>query len=208
MRSRFFALFAVILAIFPALPAAETPARAQTPTPDDAVAKLMARMSVEDKVGQLFVVPFVGDRADPDTDVWQLITEYKVGGVILLASNSNFNNDPSAPRQIAELTNSLKTTAFNTNGVPLFVAIDHEGDGYPYTRITQGVSPAPSQMAIGATWDPAAAEAAGQVVGEELAAMGINLLLGPSLDVLNDPRPTGRGDIGIRVFGGDPYWVG
>ena len=144
----------------------------------------------------------------PTADIYQLLTEYKVGGVILLASNSNFNNDASAPRQIAELTNSLKTTAFNTNNIPLFVAIDQEGDAFPYTRITGGVTSIPSQMAIGATWDPGKAEAVGQIVGEELAAMGINLLLGPGLDVLNDPRPTGAGDIGIRVFGGDPFWVG
>ena len=123
---------------------------AQEPDP---VAKIMSRMSVEDKVGQLFIVPFVGAEANPGSDIWQLVTEYKVGGVILLAANSNFNNDESAPRQIAELSNTLKTTAFETNGVPLFVAIDHEGDGFPYTRITRGVTPVPSQMAIGATWD-------------------------------------------------------
>ncbi len=174
----------------------------------DPVEELMSRMSVEDKVGQLFLVPFVGAEANPGSEVWQLVTEYKVGGIILLAANSNFNNDESAPRQIAELNNTLQTTAFNTNGLPLFIAIDHEGDGFPYTRITRGASPAPSQMAIGATWDTTKAEAIGQMVGQELSAMGVNMLLGPNLDVLNDPRPSGRGDIGIRVFGGDPYWVG
>jgi beta-N-acetylhexosaminidase len=165
-------------------------------------------MSIEDKVGQLFLVPFVGSDVHPGSEAWQLITDYKVGGVILLTANSNFNNDASAPRQITEIANTLKTTAFHTNGIPLFVAIDHEGDGYPYTRITGAGTLIPSQMAIGATWDPNNAQAVGEIVGEELAAMGINLLLGPSLDVLNDPRPTGRGDIGVRVFGGDPYWVG
>lgn len=178
---------------------------AQEPDP---VEEIMARLSVEDKVGQLFIVPFVGAEANPGSEIWQLLTEYKVGGVILLASNSNFNNDESAPRQIAELTNTLKTTAFETNSLPLFVALDHEGDGYPYSRITRGITPIPSQMAIGATWNTAYAEAIGQIVGEELAALGVNLLLGPGLDVLNDPRPTGRGDIGVRVFGGDPYWAG
>ena len=178
--------------------------QAQEPDP---VAELMSRMSVEDKVGQLFIVPFVGAEANPGSDVYQLITEYRVGGVILLAANSNFNNDASAPRQVAELTNTLKTTAFQTNGIPLFVAIDHEGDGFPFTRITGGVAPAPSQMALGATWDTDYAEAIGRIVGEELGAMGINLLLGPGLDVLKEPRSTGRGDIGTRVFGGDPYWV-
>jgi beta-N-acetylhexosaminidase len=190
------------LAQFPVL--AVPAAHAQAPDP---VAEIMSLMSVEDKVGQLFIVPFVGTDANPGSEIWQLITEYKVGGVILLAANSNFNNDTSAPRQITELNNTLKTTAFNTNGIPLFIAIDHEGDGFPYTRISRGVTSIPSQMAIGATWDPAKAEAIGQIVGEELSAMGINMLLGPNLDVLNDPRPAGRGDIGIRVFGGDPYWV-
>jgi len=201
---RFFLTVLLLCALQTLFSVPTPPAQAQSPDP---VADLMSRMSVEDKVGQLFLVPFSGSNANPDSDVYQLLTEYKVGGVILLASNSNFNNDASAPRQIAELTNSLKTTAFNTNGIPLFVAIDQEGDAYPYTRITGGVSPIPSQMALGATWDTGKAEAVGQIVGEELAAMGINLLLGPGLDVLNDPRPTGAGDIGIRVFGGDPFWV-
>ena len=38
--------------------------------------------------------------------------------------------------------------------------------------------------------------------------MGINLLMGPSLDVLFTPRPEASGDLGSRAFGGDPYWVG
>ncbi len=177
---------------------------AQEPDP---VAEIMSRMSVEDKVGQLFLVPFVGSDVNPGSEAWQLITDYKVGGIILLAANSNFNNDASAPRQITEIANTLKTTAFHTNGIPLFVAIDHEGDDYPFTRITEGVTPIPSQMAIGSTWDPEKAQTIGKIIGEELSAMGINMILGPSLDVLNDPRPTGRGDIGVRVFGGDPYWV-
>ncbi|MCB0153608.1 MAG: glycoside hydrolase family 3 protein, partial [Anaerolineae bacterium] len=197
---------ALILIMLCCLQSWSAPSRAQTPA--EQVAELMSRMSVEDKVGQLFIVPFVGANANPDADIYQLLTEYKVGGVVLLAANSNFRNDPSAPRQITELVNSLQTTAFNSNGLPLFVAIDHEGDDYPFTRITQGMTPIPSQMAIGATWDVGNAEAIGQIVGEELGAMGLNMILGPSLDVLNDPRPTGRGDIGIRVYGGDPYWVG
>jgi beta-N-acetylhexosaminidase len=63
-------------------------------------------------------------------------------------------------------------------------------------------------MAIGATWDLDNARAIGQITGLELAAMGINLLLGPDVDVLDNPRPSGQGDIGTRTFGGDPWWVG
>ena len=48
----------------------------------------------------------------------------------------------------------------------------------------------------------------GSVNGEELSALGFNLLLGPSLDVNETPRTEGSGDLGIRSFGGDPFWVG
>jgi len=47
-------------------------------------------------------------------------------------------------------------------------------------------------MAIGATWDPANARDVGQIVGRELAAMGVNLLLGPVVDVLNNPYQAAR----------------
>ena len=173
----------------------------------DSIDDLIARLSVADKVGQLFIVPFVGTNIAEASNIWELVNDYKIGGVILLAANSNFTNDPSTPQQIADLTNSLQSIAFKANGLPLFIALDHEGDAFPYTRITGGVTPIPSQMAIGATWQPKYAEAVGQIVGEELDALGVNLLLGPNVDVLNTPRPTERGDLGIRVFGGDPYWV-
>jgi Beta-glucosidase-related glycosidases len=63
-------------------------------------------------------------------------------------------------------------------------------------------------MAIGATWNPAHAEAVGQIVGKELHALGINLFLGPMLDVVDTPRPGSAADLGTASFGGDPFWVG
>jgi beta-N-acetylhexosaminidase len=169
---------------------------------------MLARMGVEERVGQLFIVPFVGPDVGDNSNIAELIVEYKVGGVVLLAANQNFANDESTPSQVATLANQLQNLVLAHSTVPLLVAIDHEGDGWPYTRITGGVTPLPSPMAVGATWDPEKAEAIGEITGRELSAMGINLLLGPSVDVLNDPRPTGRGDIGVRAFGGDPFWVG
>jgi beta-N-acetylhexosaminidase len=92
--------------------------------------------------------------------------------------------------------------------IPLLIAVSQEGDGYPFTTLRAGFSRLPSNMAIGGTWQESNAEAVGQIVGQELSAVGVNLLLGPSLDVLSEPRPGQSGDLGVRVFGGDPYWVG
>ncbi len=91
--------------------------------------------------------------------------------------------------------------------IPLLIAITHEGDGFPYTQIRNGLTEIPNEMAIGATWNSKNAEAIGQVVGQELSLLGINTLFGPSLDVLDNPRPERDGSLGTRTFGGDPYWV-
>ncbi len=180
----------------------------------DFVQELIDNMSVEEKVGQVFLVTFTGSDLGPKSDIAELIKEYRVGGVMLLASNHNFTNGEDTPRQVAELVNVLQSIAFSqpisgtTTAIPLFVAVTQEGDGFPYTQITGGVTAVPNNMALGATWNVDNAEKIGEIVGRELAAMGINLLLGPSLDVLDNPRPGLKGDLGTRVFGGDPYWVG
>ena len=184
-----------------ATPAAGSPASA-------AVDALMASLTPEQKIGQLFLVSFGGANAKPETDIYRLIREQHVGGVVLLSSNGNFVNNADSPRQVATLTRDLQIVALDGGDrIPLFVAIDHEGDGFPYTRLTGGMTQLPNPMAIGATWDPKNAASAGEIAGRELAAVGVNLLLGPDVDVLNNPRPTGRGDIGTRTFGGDPWWV-
>ncbi|MCL7453518.1 MAG: hypothetical protein M8467_10775 [Anaerolineae bacterium] len=202
---------AVQALILAALLMPRAPLHAQDVQPDlDArVENLLASMTVEERVGQLFLVAFVGNDASPGSDIARLIRQDKVGGVVLLASNANFYNGPGTPRQVAELANALQSlTMADGAQVPLFVGVDHEGDGYPYTRIRGGTTPLPNAMAIGATWDPDNAREVGRITGLELAAMGINLLLGPGVDVLSTPRPAGQGDIGTRAFGGDPYWVG
>ena len=181
---------------------------------------ILAAMSPAERVGQLFVVGFYGASAGPTSSISGLISGLKIGGVMLSASNDNITDTVDAPTQVLSLTNQLQAAAAaaalvprSLGGtdlppyIPLLVSINHEGDGYPFTDIQTGVTAVPNEMAIGATWDPAQAEATGRIVGNELAAMGINLLLGPSLDVLQTPRPEGA-DLGTRVFGGDPYWVG
>jgi beta-N-acetylhexosaminidase len=93
-------------------------------------------------------------------------------------------------------------------GVPLLIGLEWTGDDVSAFSGDDGFTPLPSAMAIGATWTPALAEKVGEVVGQETQAAGVNLLLGPPLDVLDAPRPGGNGDLGIRSFGGDPFWVG
>lgn len=216
------------------LPSSTTAVSAyQTPTANE----LLASMSVAERVGQLFLVTFEGDTAPNDSDIADLILNYRVGGVMLLRPNNNvtgYGNPDDTPRQVAELTNDLQrlallgeSTAVSLDDnldtetvpptavpsqlqtpIPLLIGIQHEGDGPPNTVLFNGLSQLPNNMAIGATWRPEMAQQVGQIVGEELTAVGVNMLLGPVLDVLENPSPFSPSDLGSRAFGGDPYWVG
>ncbi len=196
---------------------AEAPsARAQTPT-TAFIDRVVASLSVDERLGQLVMVNFVGDDVSAQSDVAALIRDYKVGSVLVTASNGNVVNRGDTPGQLAALTNGLQQRAFESSRrgdgaseyfLPLLIATDNEGDLFPFTNVTNGYTALPNNMTIGATWSKKHAQATGSIVGGELSAAGINMLLGPVVDVLDNPRSGGNGDIGIRSFGGSPVWVG
>jgi len=198
--------------------------QAQTATPPANVRLLLKDLSPEERVGQLFLVTFTGSDVGPDSQIYDLITKHHIGGVVLLAANDNFVAAPDTVSETYLLTSSLQNAEWESSFVPLidpstgtqsrrdyiplFIGISQGGGGYPYDQIISGLTPLPNQMAIGATWQPDLAKQTGVVLGKELSSIGINLFLGPSLDVLEVPNPTSKGDLGTRVFGGDPFWVG
>jgi len=198
--------------------------QAQTPTPQPEVQALFARMTPEERVGQLFLVTFQGTDAGPDSQIYNLIAKRHVGGVVLQNANDNFTAAPNTVADAHTLIESLQRVEWENsaspasdptlgqetsqNYIPLWIGLSQEGNGYPSDQILSGLSPLPSPMAIGATWNPDIARQVGEVQGRELSALGVNLYLGPSLDVLDAPNSTASSDMGTRVFGGDPYWVG
>jgi len=88
------------------------------------------------------------------------------------------------------------------------MGISQPGGSFPYDQMIIGVTSSPSQMAIGATWNTSIAEDVGELIGSELEALGFNLFFGPSLDVLDITYSKGKENLGVRTFGGDPFWVG
>ncbi len=193
------------------------PAQAQRNNPNQQARLLLAQMTPEERVGQLFLVTFTGEDVGPDTPIYDLLVNRHVGGVVLSRANNNFSGPEDTPRTTYQLIRNLQTNQWQASltensasprFIPLFIGISQEGGLSPNDQILNGLTPLPSQMAIGATWDPQQAQQVGQVLGHELSSLGFNLLLGPSLDVLSNPQNQGSLDLGTRTFGGDPYWVG
>ncbi len=202
--------------------------------------EILDAMTVEERVGQLFLVSFEGDSIDQNSDLADLILNYKIGGVLLLTDNDNLTGygDPiNTPQQVVELTSALQRAALlgelpaavtdeddagrdaeiiltpslpQSAGslLPLFIAMNHEGNPFGKNRTVGGLTGIPTNMAVGATWQPRYAQDVGQITGQELAAVGVNMLLGPALDVLENPAPSNMADLGTNSYGGDPYWVG
>jgi beta-N-acetylhexosaminidase len=197
---------------------------AQTATPPPAVGALLESMTPEERVGQLFLVTFTGTDVGTNSQIYDLIVNHNVGGVVMAAANDNFSAAPDTLANTFQMIGDLQRAEWNSsllpyidpktnnplqrNYVPLFIGIAQDGDGPPYDQIINDLTPLPNEMALGATWNPDLAEQTGNILGQELSALGFNLFMGPSLDVLETPNPSGGGDLGTRVFGGDPYWVG
>lgn len=219
------ALALVLIAVAPAMTT-----RAQPGDTGDPVQAIIASLTPEERVGQLMLVTFEGSNLGPETAIAQLIREYNVGGVVLLADNDNINGQVNTPRLVQSLTTDLQQLAYDSAQattppddatptaltrrdearafIPLFVATQHAGNGQPGTQIALGTTPLPSLMALGATWNQAYVEQVGEIAGIELSTMGVNMLLGPALDVAQQPQAERTLDLGVDTFGGEPYWVG
>ncbi|MBI3970922.1 MAG: beta-N-acetylhexosaminidase [Chloroflexi bacterium] len=188
-----FAIFAVPLAAGCALSGASWATSRSGPAapPEAAVDRLLAGMSLEEKVGQLMIVAFPGPVVLPDTV--QIIRDYHAGGIILFQQNLR------DPARVKALTAELQRAA----RIPLLVAVDQEGG--PVVRLLQGVTVFPSQMAIGATGSPELAASVGRATASELHALGINTNFAPVVDVNSNPK---NPVIGTRSYGADPAAAG
>lgn len=176
--------------------------------------RILQEMSIEERVGQVFLVSFTGSNFESNLQIQQLIRDYHVGGVVLRAENDNFSGPENTLTRLQQLTMDLQSAnlaAEEGNALsytPLLIGISQSGDLDAGDSLLNGMTQLPNQMTIGATWDPEYAENAGRILGSELSALGINLLFGPSLDVLDVVSPYSGTDIGTGSFGGSPYWVG
>jgi len=155
------------------------------------------KMSLEEKVGQVLMVHFHGDRVNDDAKA--LVQNTKVGSIIYY----NWSNGLTSAPQVRALSSGLQElTKTNRLSIPLLIAADQEGG--VVARLDQGFTSFPGNRALGQTKDPKLAELSAQAIGEEMQAVGINMNLAPVVDVNSNPyNPV----IGVRSFADDPETV-
>lgn len=198
-----------------AQPAPEVPDRADDAAVRGLVESKLRQMTLEEKVGQLFVIHVYGETpTDPNYEQTNLdgnrgarkfaeaIEKYHPGGFIYFNWNGNVPQ-PLDAGQVNGLSNGLQEIAAREGaGVPLLISTDQEGG--VVARVTEPATVFPGNMALGAARSPEHAEEAARIGGRELRALGINTGLAPVLDVnVNPENPV----IGVRSYSEDPDLV-
>ncbi|MGW1201647.1 glycoside hydrolase family 3 protein [Streptomyces cyaneofuscatus] len=180
---------------------------------DRRLRRIIAGMSLEEKVGQLFVMRVYGhsatdpDQADIDANLKEigvrtaaeLVSTYHVGGIIYFSWAHNTRD----PHQIAALSNGIQQAALGERSrVPLLISTDQEHG--IVCRVGEPATLLPGAMALGAGGSRSDTRRAAWIAGAELAALGINQNYAPDADVnVNPANPV----IGVRSFGSDPQAV-
>lgn len=181
----------------------------------DTARALAGRMTLEQKVGQLFVIEVAGQDAFHVDEAAAALNQQRYGvatpaeavrafapgGVIYFSARGDDNL--RSPGQLARLSNGLQEASTGVAGIPLIISVDQEG-GAVSRMPTPPATPQPGNMALGATWSPADAHRAYRITGAELHACGITADHAPVADVNVDPaNPV----IGVRSFGSEPRAV-
>ena len=146
------------------------------PAPVDPVRQMISDMSLEQRVGQLFLARCNADTAAAD------IRQYHLGGLVLFGSDFE-NQTPNSMRQtIAAYQNSAEK--------PLLIAVDEEGGDV--TRISQFPAFRDRRFSsLRKRYDQGGLE--GVLAEEEekcrlLSDLGINVNLGPVCDITTEPE--------------------
>jgi beta-N-acetylhexosaminidase len=190
-------------------------APAQAAGKDPGILRMIKKMTLEEKVGQLFVLQVYGksaDTADPADvaanqklygvdNAQQLIAKYQPGGIILYSADPPNVTDA---QQVAHLTNGIQRAAMSTRvPIPDLIATDQE-QGSVVSRIPAPFTQFPGSQALAAGRQSRDAYTSSRITGQELRAIGINQDYAPDSDVnVNPANPV----IGVRSFGSDPSLV-
>lgn len=142
-------------------------------------------MSLEEKVGQLFVVAAYSNRdAAHENEIENLVKNEAIGGLIFMQDDAVHQ---------AELTNRYNKSA----KIPLLIGMDAE---WGLAMRLKDVKRFPWAMTVGAVQNNELVKEMGRNIGEQAARMGVNFNFAPVADVNTNPR---NPIIGNRAFGSD-----
>jgi len=163
--------------------------------PVGAQSDLLASLTLEQRIGQLFIVQLYGSQlTEAGRD---FLTRYQPGGIVLIGENAG------TPAEVAALVNSFQSTIIGAGGLPLLVTVDQEPG--PIRHLEVGFTQWPTPALITASGETQLAFDVGAATAVELQAVGVNMNLSPVADLETNPT---NPIITRRSFGSNPEMVG
>lgn len=152
---------------------------------DPWVSLKLENMSLDEKIGQLFMVQaYTNSAYENNASVISEVKKYKVGGVIFMEGS---------PTKQANLINRIQANS----QIPLLVAMDAEwGLGFRLDSVMKY----PVQMALGAIDNDSLIYQMGKEIGQQCRRIGVHINFAPVADINSNPK---NPIIGYRSFGED-----
>jgi len=146
-------------------------------------------MSVDEKIGQLFMVAAYGNKGEEHQgELEKLVRDYHIGGVIAMQGG---------PERQKKLLHRLQNAA----AFPLLVGQDAE---WGQAMRLDSTFKFPTSLTVGAAGGAMEAYYLGNAMADECTAVGVHMSFSPVLDVNTNPN---NPIIGARSFGSDPNLV-
>ncbi|QUH30982.1 glycoside hydrolase family 3 protein [Vallitalea guaymasensis] len=170
-------------------------------TVDEKIEEMIDGMTLEEKIGQMFMIDADSLNNAPVTVLddfgREVMKKYNLGGVIFF--KNNINTIPQTEKLISDIQ--------ETSSIPLFISVDEEGG--LVSRIAKNpnmhATVLPNNKVIGDTGNTENAYKIGQILGREISSLGFNMDFAPVADINTNPDNT---VIGVRSYGSDEQLVG
>ena len=176
-------------------------------TMEGLVSEVLGQMTLEQKIGQLFIVSTDSLDFNAETEMTdqmkQNIKKYQPGGVIFFSFN--FTNDEDIKQNRKNLKKFIRKMQ-KASTVPMFMSVDEEGGTVSRVANSEsfGTTKFPTMSEVGSTGDSANAYNVGATIGREISELGFNLDFAPVADISTNADNT---EIGSRSFGRDAQLV-
>ncbi|HKD75753.1 MAG TPA: glycoside hydrolase family 3 N-terminal domain-containing protein, partial [Ktedonobacterales bacterium] len=154
--------------------------------PEAMINDMIAKMTLDQKIGQMFMVEFLGNQYNGYLD--GMIRGAHVGGLLI------YNNDQRTIPEMQQLNADAQANA----DFPLFLALDEEGG--EVNRLAEFYGYFPPAQTMAESGDPSYAEGEGAKAARLMLGLGFNVNLAPVVDVATIPNPVE----GTRIFADTP----
>lgn len=172
----------------------------------DDVEKYIKDNGYKKSIAQLFVVGIPVDykNVSGSSDLNKLITDMNVGGVMLNSYNlpsvelKKGDNRKLAFNNAIHLMHNITMKSSSSVKTPVFIYADFEG--YGYSSINYPLTPPPNPLVLSSSGDIKNSYYAGLVSGYQLKALGVDVILGPVLDLDHGLQGSPNLSISLRSF--------